>query len=285
MVQETFSNVNIEHTWQHEWGGRILYSHGSNHSKGVMILLRNNIKAEIIKYKADYKGRFIVSNMKVNDKNFVLINVYAPNRDNDQINFYADLDKVLDSEIENDSTLILGGDWNVVLDPDKDKRGGSTDSAIKRNVRENVKFLLEKYALSDIWRIKNPKKARFTYRQKTPLIQSRLDYWTISENTADFVEDCEIITSPSPDHSAITLHIKNIPEKNRGPGLWKFNNSLLEDETYVKNIKHNYQAWVDEFTKLTDKRVVWDGLKYKVRQYTIRYSKEKKGSKEMMERY
>ena len=60
MMQETYSNANIEQVWQNEWGGQILFSHGSNHSKGVMTLLRNNIKADIIKYKVDYKGRFIL---------------------------------------------------------------------------------------------------------------------------------------------------------------------------------------------------------------------------------
>ena len=36
-------------------------------------------------------------------------------------------------------------------------------------------------------------------------MQSRLDYWIISEDLADFVAKCEIMTSVAPDHSAIYL--------------------------------------------------------------------------------
>ena len=42
------------------------------------------------------------------------------------------------------------------------------------------------------------------------------------------------------DHKAIDLQLRFGDEKRRGPGTWKFNNTLLEDEEYwkksVKNI-------------------------------------------------
>ena len=33
--------------------------------------------------------------------------------------------------------------------------------------------------------------------------------------------------------------------------------------------------WLDEFSSVTDKRLLWDLIKYKVRQVTMKYSKEK----------
>lgn len=47
-LQETYSDVNDELIWQSEWGGKILFSHGTDHSKGVFILLdpatKNNVE-------------------------------------------------------------------------------------------------------------------------------------------------------------------------------------------------------------------------------------------------
>ena len=38
------------------------------------------------------------------------------------------------------------------------------------------------------------------------------------------------------DHNMVSLSIKE-PQKKRGPGLWKFNESLLDDRTYCKTIR------------------------------------------------
>ena len=38
-LQETFSEPNDETIWKKEWGGAMFFSHGTNHSKGVCILV------------------------------------------------------------------------------------------------------------------------------------------------------------------------------------------------------------------------------------------------------
>ena len=37
-LQETYSDPSLEDVWRAEWGGEILFAHGSKHSKGVMII-------------------------------------------------------------------------------------------------------------------------------------------------------------------------------------------------------------------------------------------------------
>ena len=34
-------------------------------------------------------------------------------------------------------------------------------------------------------------------------------------------------------------------------------------------------VWLNEFDKVTDKRLLWDLIKYRIRQVSIEYSKEK----------
>ena len=47
-LQESFITKQTIDTWESEWGGRIFYSHGSNNSKGVMILGNPRYKLQVI---------------------------------------------------------------------------------------------------------------------------------------------------------------------------------------------------------------------------------------------
>ena len=59
-----------------------------------------------------------------------------------------------------------------------------------------------------------------------------------------------------------------------GPGYWKFNNSLLEDKNYVTEIKDKISQWKNEI-EFTDSKLLWEYLKYKIRTFTISFSKNK----------
>ena len=49
----------------------------------------------------------------------------------------------------------------------------------------------------------------------------------------------------------------------------------MEDEDYVSAINEKIPEWLAEFNEVTDKMVLWDLIKYRVRQFTIKYSKDK----------
>ena len=44
---------------------------------------------------------------------------------------------------------------------------------------------------------------------------------------------------------------------------------------YVTLINQSVPIWLNEFKDIGDKRLLWDLIKYKVRQVTIKYSKKK----------
>ena len=68
----------------------------------------------------------------------------------------------------------------------------------------------------------------------------------------------------------------SISETNRGPSFWKFNNSLLDDESYIELITDKIPTWLDEISYNQDVRVQWDWpVKYNIRKEIIRYSKAK----------
>ena len=83
-LQETYSDKTIENAWRAEWGGDICYSHGSKHSRGVMILFRPVLKAENISITNDKNGRLLIVRLTLQGEEFCFVNVYAPNDQNQQ---------------------------------------------------------------------------------------------------------------------------------------------------------------------------------------------------------
>ena len=112
---------------------------------------------------------------------------------------------------------------------DLDGRGG-----IKKT-KESVKIFEDiclEQDLIDIWRVRHLMEKRFTWRQKTPIIQRRLDYCLVNDSLQDDFVSVDIIPSIRSDHSAITLSnsFNGIGDSKRGPSFWKFNCSLVNDK-------------------------------------------------------
>ena len=77
-LQECYSSNLCASRWENEWGGRVIYSHGTNHSKGVMILINPSVDRKIEKTVCDKNGRFIITKFSLDEQSIVLVNVYAP---------------------------------------------------------------------------------------------------------------------------------------------------------------------------------------------------------------
>ena len=69
--------------------------------------------------------------------------------------------------------------------------------------------------------------------------------WVVKTNTK---------VSNAPDHKAIVLDIKILSEK-LGPGLWKFNNSLVEENEYAELIEENYTAIGEKCSELKNDKL------------------------------
>ena len=87
-LQETYSTPDVEDTWRTQWQGKFYFSHGSNHSRGVLILARSDLDLRVKSIKSDDDGRFIIMEAEIQDSSFLLVNVYAPNKTPDQCSFF-----------------------------------------------------------------------------------------------------------------------------------------------------------------------------------------------------
>ena len=159
-LQETHLKAEDTEMIKKDWNINFFMSGENQNAGGVLIAVDDNF--EYIKHTVTIyeHGRYIILDIEVvGVARFLLINLYAPNEDNPDF-----LSKLL-SLIENSYTknLIMVGDWNLVLDFDKD-----THNFKKHNNIKSVKLIQhykEKLDLIDIWRITHETTRQYTWRQ------------------------------------------------------------------------------------------------------------------------
>ena len=269
-LHETYSSAEDEKVWSAEWGGKIFFSHGSIHSKGVCILLNPSSTLLLRSIQADSEGRFLILKATIDDNSFFIVNIYAPTDYRDQDNFIRSLGEQLISNTDT-SKLIISGDWNTTLNR-IDKRGGQPWKAT--NYRNSLINLMEELNLIDCYREKHPTTKSFTYESKPLNLKSRIDFFLISRPLSCSVKNVEISTSIAPDHKSVFLNIEIENEFIRRPGLWKFNNSLLEDENYKELIAFYYPHILEKYRDVTGRQLLWELIKMELRSKTISYSKQ-----------
>ena len=174
------------------------------------------------------------------------------------------------SKVEIDN-VIIGGDWNVTLES-VDKKGGAQWKP--STYRDRLLLMMEELNLSDEFRKKNPSKNSYTYESKHLKVKSRIDFFLVSNSIIKSVLATGTVISVAPDHKAVRLKLK-ISNCCHGPGLWKFNNYLLEDENYVNLIKDNYPKIKEKYIDINNKRLKWKVIKMEIRSLTIPFSKNK----------
>ena len=144
----------------------------------------------------------------------------------------------------------------------------------------------------DKWRVKNPKTKRYTWLQGLSNKQARLDYYLCNEEILNIISNEDIQYKYRSDHSPITVTL-TLNDQKRGPGGWKFNNSLLRDPNFSKLVRTEIQIfkqihaatpydpnYVIGMSKniefIANPQVIWETLLATLRGTIIQFSKKKK---------
>ena len=94
---------------------------------------------------------------------FILINYYAPNEEGQQVQILTEISDILAKmELEEDTQLIWGGDFNSFFDCKLDVDGGNPKLKIQ-SITKLVSIMSEN-DLCDIFRVRNPEMKRYTWR-------------------------------------------------------------------------------------------------------------------------
>jgi exonuclease III len=277
-LQETHTTKRTETIWKNEWKDwDISFSSGDSSSKGVATFFPKSMDYKIHETISDPFGRYVAIYCTICNKDFCLINCYAPNttKPKDQLKWLEKIHEIIQKYEE--TNIIIGGDLNDCFKPHLDRYRCKPGTKETEYIQA-WKTICERYNLADIWRTLNPDKRSYTWRQgssATRLKQSRLDYWIASAHLMYDLQGVDIKPSIRSDHSLINIDLYKSEQSTRGPSYWRFNASLLNDRKYIEEIKLRYNMALEKYNDIDDKGLKWDLIKMEIRSSTICFSKTK----------
>ena len=154
---------------------------------------RENVQFVSSKVVADINGRYVIVQGRLYNFPVVLVNIYAPNWDSHD--FY----KHLFSCIPESGThyLILGGDFNTVLQPSLDR---SKSAHI-------IKMFCLSSGVVDLWRFKNPTLGEFSFFSTAHQTYSRIDFFLVDKKILPPVKLCRYDSIVISDHSPVIMEL------------------------------------------------------------------------------
>lgn len=204
---------------------------------GVAIMIKKNI-LKVISETADSEGRYLIIKGLHNGTLLTLVNVYGPSKDDEPM-FWKDLFLNLESS----KNVIIGGDFNAVMDASKDYINGKPRKKRSTKVLQDYTQI---YGLCDIWRKKNPKAREYTCRSS-----SRVDFFLIHNSLEPCVTENNILTYLSDtchsDHVSVSL--------------------IIQFPMYQDNITQNIQ--LQQGTALANSGIIWT-KKYSSNMHKVR---------------
>ena len=293
-LQETHFTTETEKFIRTQWGAECLFSSRSSNAKGVAILFSKNLQISIHNHISSPDGTYIITDVSIDNNRITLINLYGPNKDAPA--FFEDI--TVQAQAYNNDRIIWCGDFNVVQNSTIDCYNYSNTN--NKKALEKITEIKSDCCLIDPFREAYPILRRYTWRRKTPLKQARLDYFLISENLLASIKSSKIDPSYRSDHSPIILELQFV-DFQKGKSLWKFNNSLLTDTTYLETInnkiieiKQQYALPVYDLDRIDqipngdlqfniNDQLFLDTLLMEIRGKTISYSSYKKKENEKEE--
>ena len=106
-LQETYCTADVEDIWKTQWQGKLFFSHGTNHSCGVMVLVRSDLDFKLKSFEVDNEGRYIIMEADVQSSNFLFVNIYAPNKVQEQCRFFDNLNKAIENAVVDKENKII----------------------------------------------------------------------------------------------------------------------------------------------------------------------------------
>ena len=181
------STALVEQKWWNQWRGKVFSSHGTSNSTGILISITEDLDCKVKNELHDKNGRILILDIEIQSEHYEIINYYSSNDQHGQLETLSGLESLLDKiNFRPDTKIILrgggggGGDFNVIFDTFLDADGGSP--TLKTNSLNKISTLSSHHDLCDIFRVRFPETQKFSWRQKNPLIQRRLDcFFTSNE--------------------------------------------------------------------------------------------------------
>lgn len=249
------------------WQGQVYSASFSTHARGVLILIHRTIPFQVESSILDPKGRFIILQGSLLYEKLNLVNIYGPNIDDPF--FFDDLFLTISTLPGN---YIIGGDFNVVLDPKKDKSAGSDTSHTKARV--SIANFMKDLNLSEIWRELNPHGVEYSCHSSTHKTYSRIDYFLISTQIRHKIKNCQYDSIVISDHAPISITYHDNKLVN-SPPRWRFHTKWLQDSVFIDFIGRQIDLFFELNTTQTSASIRWEAFKAFLRGQIISFTSPK----------
>jgi hypothetical protein len=175
--------------------------------------------------------------VEIHQKEITIINLYAPNVN--EPNFIKHTLKDLKTYI-NSNTVILG-DLNTLLSP--------IDKSSKQKINKKILDLnhtIDQMDLADVYRIFHPTSIQLPHMDSAAHgTFSKIDHILGHKERLNKYKKIEIIPCILSDHNALKLEINNKNKSKNHTNSWKLNNTLLNDQWVIDEIKEEIKRLLE----------------------------------------
>lgn len=203
----------------------------------------------------------------------IITNIYGYNSYSENRNLFETWDKKISFWLGNypEAYLIFSGDFNIVHDNMLDRYPPSATNASNAYLKD----FMEKFDVSDVFRLKYPSLKQFTWSTKDQSKMSRIDYRLVSSKVDHCNLNVNTQAAPFSDHKVITLNANILLTVNIPRAIcWKINNSLLTNATVTETIKTLINSRWQEACKNNLFSPFWELLKYDIGKFMRFFSSD-----------
>lgn len=197
-------------------------------SRGVAILIKKIEKIKVVSFEYDFENRVFCANINILNKNFNLINIYAPNLYQEQNTFIESLYEI----INNKKNVILAGDFNCVMSKN-DRNNVNNENNNNNKDKKHEKNWKDFYKNLNLVEIGNKNECDEINKQMTwtnGSQSSRIDRIYMKNNMNVKMKYVNNLFFNMSDHRMIVseIDLNEKIKKKRIDTSWKLNENLLD---------------------------------------------------------
>jgi hypothetical protein len=132
------------------------------------------------------------------------------------------------------------GDFNTPL--------SSIDRSSKQKINKEIqdlKYIIDQMDLLDVYRTFHPTSTQYTFFSAARGTFSKIDHILGHKASLRKYKKIEIILCILSDHNAIKLELHNKSKDKKHSNSWKLNNSLLNDQWVIDEIKEEIKKFLE----------------------------------------
>lgn len=229
-LQETHFKNDSHSKLRARWIGQSFHSSFASKARGTAVLIRKGVPFKHRATITDKEGRFIIVAGEIFSTPITLVNIYGPNFDDPRF-FQNVFSKIPDISSTN---LIIGGDFNCVLDPYLDRSSAQRASPSKS--RDFLNMYIKNSNAGDVWRLANPTGRDYSFHSQVHNVYTHIDYFLVDFKLIPFTFNTTYHNILISDHSPVTFALK-LSEIVTTQPLWRADPYLLKDTKFCEYLR------------------------------------------------